>query len=216
MTAALRDWGVNNSNFSNLAYTNAAVGGADNIYGGSGNDTIYAGDGTDILSFGDGITRNDITMTVDGDDLLISYGSLGDHVRINNYNPTGARGDLPISALQLADGTTVYLQEMLNQAPLAGGESIDQTVVEDSSFSFKLPDDAFIDPEGLAMTYRVSGPDNTALPSWISFNPITRTFSGTPDNNAVGVQELVVTGEGLCRPLQGRHGGQTPGCRKTA
>jgi len=76
---------------------------------------------------------------------------------------------------------------------LAGSESIDQTVIEDNSFSFKLPTDAFVDPEGLPMTYRVSGPDNTALPSWISFNPITRTFSGTPDNNAVGVQELVVT-----------------------
>jgi len=191
------------------AGSDTLTGGTDNdvMIGGSGFDTYLfnLGDGSDtvfdtaengvgnILSFGDGITRNDITMTVDGDDLLISYGSLGDHVRINNYNPTGARGDLPISALQLADGTTVYLQEMLNQAPLAGSESIDQTVVEDTSFSFKLPDDAFIDPEGLAMTYRVSGPDNTALPSWISFNPITRTFSGTPGNNAVGVQELVVT-----------------------
>lgn len=181
--------------------------GDDVMTGGSGFDTYLfnLGDGSDavfdtaengvgnILMFGDGISRNDITMTVDGDDLLISYGSLGDHVRINNYNPTGLRSDLPISSLQLADGTTVYLQELLNQAPLAGSESIDQTVVEDTSFSFKLPDDSFVDPEGLAMTYRVSGPDNTALPSWISFNPITRTFSGIADNNAVGVQELVVT-----------------------
>lgn len=201
--------GSGNDYLEGGAGADTLTGGTDNdiLLGGSGFDTYVfsLGDGSDtvfdaaengignILSFGEGISQSDITITVDNADLLISYGALGDQVRINNYNPTGERSDLPISALQLADGTTINLQELLNQAPLVGSESIDQTVAEDVAFSFKLPDNAFIDPEGLPMTYRVSGPDNTPLPSWISFNPITRTFSGTPGNNEVGTHELVMT-----------------------
>ncbi|MFA6823563.1 MAG: putative Ig domain-containing protein, partial [Geobacter sp.] len=181
--------------------------GNDDLNGGAGFDTYLfnLGDGSDlvfdaaeqgvgnILAFGDGIARNDITMTVEGADLIVRYGAMGDQVRIVGYSPTGQRSDLPISALQLADGTTINLQELINQAPVSGSDSIDRMITEDTAFSFKLPADAFLDPEGLPMTYRVSGADNTALPSWINFNPITRTFSGTPGNDQVGNHEVVVT-----------------------
>ncbi|WP_195892555.1 putative Ig domain-containing protein [Geotalea daltonii] len=188
----------------------------DIIDGGGGNDTLTGGkdfdtylfnigDGSDVIvdaadkgigniaAFGTGITRNDVSLTVDGNDLLITYGGSGDQIRVINYNPTGRRSDLPVSALQFADGSTMYLQELINQAPAIGTSLIDQSATEDTAFTLRLPDDAFIDPEGLPMSYRLSGPGNAPLPSWIIFNPVTRTLNGTPGNGDVGIHEVVVT-----------------------
>lgn len=193
-----------------------AGSGDDILVGGQGNDAMVGGDGFDtyvfnlgdgadvvidsaklaignMLAFGEGIAQDSIFMTIDGDDLVIGYGTLGDQVRVIDYNPAGTRSDLAISALQLIDGTTINLQELLNQAPIMGDSSIDQAVVEDTSFSFKLPDNVFTDPEGLPMTYRVSGAGGTPLPSWLKYNPVSRGFSGTPDNSAVGMYEVIVT-----------------------
>lgn len=38
--------------------------------------------------------------------------------------------------------------------------------------------DTFLDPNGDSMTYDI--PEETPLPSWLSFNPSKRRFTGTP------------------------------------
>jgi large repetitive protein len=58
-----------------------------------------------------------------------------------------------------------------NSAPVAPGVS-NQTATAGSFFSYTPA--AFSDPNGDALTYSASG-----LPAWLSFNPGTRTFSGT-------------------------------------
>jgi Ca2+-binding RTX toxin-like protein len=46
---------------------------------------------------------------------------------------------------------------------------------------------------GDSLTYSATLADGTALPSWLSFNAITRTFSGTPLNSNVGTITVKVT-----------------------
>jgi hypothetical protein len=43
-----------------------------------------------------------------------------------------------------------------------------------------LPRDAFVDEDGDTLTYSVTQEDDSVLPSWLSFNPITRTLAGVP------------------------------------
>jgi len=52
-------------------------------------------------------------------------------------------------------------------------------VLPGHSFSARMPADAFSDPQGLSMTYWASAGNGGALPSWLSFDPKTLTFSGT-------------------------------------
>ena len=50
----------------------------------------------------------------------------------------------------------------------------------DQAWSFQVPADTFMDPDGNALTYSASLDNGSALPSCITFNAATRTFSGTP------------------------------------
>jgi hypothetical protein len=56
-----------------------------------------------------------------------------------------------------------------------------QTAVTGQPFSFIIPDDIFFDDDSnVALTYSATLLNGNPLPTWISFNPRTRTFSGTP------------------------------------
>ena len=69
-----------------------------------------------------------------------------------------------------------------------------QTVLEDAPLSLPVPADVFADPDaGDVLTYHATGANGTALPSWLSFDAATRTFSGTPDDAQVGNLDLTVT-----------------------
>ncbi|NBO83583.1 MAG: hypothetical protein EBU75_12435, partial [Betaproteobacteria bacterium] len=56
----------------------------------------------------------------------------------------------------------------------------DQSAVTSASFSFTVPANAFTDLDNATLTYSATLDGGTALPSWLSFNASTRTFSGTP------------------------------------
>jgi len=58
---------------------------------------------------------------------------------------------------------------------------VDWAATEGQAFSETIPADLFVDPEGeTPLTYVATQDDFSALPSWLSFDPATLTFSGTP------------------------------------
>src|SRR4030042_5961312 len=66
--------------------------------------------------------------------------------------------------------------------------------MEDAVFSFTVPANTFVDVDlGDSLTYSATLSDGTALPSWLTFDPATMTFSGTPTNDNVGILPLKVT-----------------------
>jgi Ca2+-binding RTX toxin-like protein len=80
-----------------------------------------------------------------------------------------------------------------NQAPMIANALADQTTIEDSTFSFTVPADTFVDPDAEGtLAYSATLADGDPLPGWLSFDPATRTFSGTPPNG-VGPVSLKVT-----------------------
>ena len=75
----------------------------------------------------------------------------------------------------------------VNNAPILGSAIADQTTNEDAAFSFQIPANTFTDIDaGDVLTYSATLENGNALPSWLSFNATTRTFSGTPTNSNVG------------------------------
>jgi len=57
----------------------------------------------------------------------------------------------------------------------------DQKAVKNSLFNLQIPDSTFIDDNGNnTLTYSATLNSGSPLPGWLSFEPATRTFSGTP------------------------------------
>ncbi|MBB2706461.1 MULTISPECIES: DUF4082 domain-containing protein [Rhizobium] len=68
-----------------------------------------------------------------------------------------------------------------NDAPVLAVQTTTQNATVGSAFSFTLPTTTFSDVDsGETLAYSATAADGTALPSWLSFNASTRTFSGTP------------------------------------
>ena len=50
--------------------------------------------------------------------------------------------------------------------------------------NFTLASNTFTDPQGETLTYSATLSNGAALPSWLSFNTATGTFTGTVANSA--------------------------------
>jgi Ca2+-binding RTX toxin-like protein len=86
---------------------------------------------------------------------------------------------------------TVQAQE--NSAPVVAQPLVAQSATEDAAFNFTVPVETFTDSdEDDTLTLSATLADGNALPSWLSFNAATRTFSGTPTNANVGSLSLKV------------------------
>ena len=81
-----------------------------------------------------------------------------------------------------------------NDAPVAVVPIADQSTNEDAGFSFTVPPTSFIDVDvGDSLTLSATLADGSPLPAWLSFDPATQTFSGTPLNDDVGALTIRVT-----------------------
>ncbi|NBQ44286.1 MAG: hypothetical protein EBU23_17960, partial [Mycobacteriaceae bacterium] len=126
----------------------------------------------------------------------ITHGSLFAFVAANDP----ARRDAILSPgkpkpLIGADALSAELQSLLNkeQAIAVANAIADQTAVATVPFTLTFPTNTFVDPEGQTLTYTATMSDDTALPSWLTFNAGTRTFSGTPASGDAGTLTVKVT-----------------------
>ncbi|NJO98890.1 MAG: tandem-95 repeat protein [Pleurocapsa sp. CRU_1_2] len=82
----------------------------------------------------------------------------------------------------------------VNDTPTVKNAIANQVATEDAEFSFTFPVDTFNDVDaGDSLTYSATNADGTELPSWLSFNADTRTFSGSPLNKDVGNLSIRLT-----------------------
>jgi hypothetical protein len=80
----------------------------------------------------------------------------------------------------------------INDPPTQTGPLPDQTMVSGQPSSFLLPAGAFIDVDSSTITYSVGLGGNQPLPAWLSFDPSSRKFSGTPPSGQSTVLDIRV------------------------
>ena len=81
-----------------------------------------------------------------------------------------------------------------NDAPVASVTIANQSANEDAGFSFTVPATSFTDVDvGDTLTLSATLADGSPLPAWLSFDPGTNSFSGTPLNDDVGSLAIRVT-----------------------
>ncbi|MGH6638694.1 MAG: putative Ig domain-containing protein [Polaromonas sp.] len=170
---------------------------------GDGHDTIEANDAesgsVNVVAFGVGVNASDVIATRVSDDLLLAYG-LNDTVTVKNWFLANAGR---VEQVSFEDGTVwgyENIQYEVNRpkAPVVSTVMEDQVAVEKTEWSFVVPEATFVDRDaatGDVLTYSASLANGDPLPSWMSFDAQTRTFTGMPGNAQVGnlVLKIVAT-----------------------
>jgi Ca2+-binding RTX toxin-like protein len=188
-----------------------ALDGNDIVSGGRGNDRLDGGAGTDTLSGGfgnDELTGGAGNDTINGGagdgDVAVFSGNRADYtidtsvagvVTITGGGASAGNGTdtlTRVEAARFAD-QTVQLGTAPNTAPTLGQPGIpDQTVADLATYTYQIPAGAFVETDANdPLTYRAELYDGTALPAWLGFDPVTRTFSGTPPASAIGSTLLI-------------------------
>jgi VCBS repeat-containing protein len=81
----------------------------------------------------------------------------------------------------------------VNDAPVVAVPLANQSATANTAFGFTVPAGTFTDVDSATLTYSATLAGGGALPGWLSFNPGTRAFSGTPAAGNVGTLNLSVT-----------------------
>jgi len=81
----------------------------------------------------------------------------------------------------------------INDAPLATVPLIAINAVQDVPVNFKFPTDLFIDVDSVNLNWTLTPVGIQSIPSWIQFNTVNRTLTGTPLNGDVGLYQFQLT-----------------------
>ena len=106
-----------------------------------------------------------------------------------------------------SDGTATVSDEFAlmvtvrNTAPEVANPLADQEVMVDVPFTYVVPADAFTDADGDLLTYTAALSGGGMLPSWLTFDPATRTFTGTPASSDSGTVRVTVTARDGTTPV---------------
>jgi VCBS repeat-containing protein len=193
----------------------------DRIDGLAGNDTLLGGSGSDTYIFSPGSGQDvirevaasgdidtlqvlanpaDVIVTRENNDIVVNLTATTDRVAIDWFTDPAAR----VEQVSFTDGTLwdgaaleAQIQE-INQPPIVANALADQITNEDALFNYQIPADAFSDVDaGDNLSYTATLSDGTALPGWLSFDASTRSFSGKPLNDDVGIVDVQVTATDL-------------------
>lgn len=80
-----------------------------------------------------------------------------------------------------------------NTAPLVAAPMLDQAATATNLFQLTVAPGTFTDADGDLLTLAATQTGGTPLPSWLTFDPTTNTFSGTPTAGNVGTLTIDLT-----------------------
>ena len=162
------EWTIPNHTFTDV----------DTIYGDILSYTAMLSDGSGLPAW---LSFNGQTQTFSGIPARSDIGTI---------NITVMAKDTSLAAVSDTFALTVLY---INHAPELANAIVNQTINEDQFYLWIIPQTTFIDEDNDILTYTASLIEGITLPSWLSFDPITREFSGTPGNADIGMITISVT-----------------------
>jgi hypothetical protein len=160
--------------------------------------------GEDILAFTDTATITAVwdaaagTLTLGGTDTPAAYQAALRSVTYRNTkeNPSQDQRELTFAVTDGATSASAVRDLSLtavNDPPTVASPIIGQAATEDVALAYQVPPGTFTDAEGDALAYAATRADGSALPAWLTFDPSTGTFAGTPLNGDDGTVPVRVT-----------------------
>ncbi|MBD1999288.1 putative Ig domain-containing protein [Leptolyngbya sp. FACHB-541] len=133
------------------------------------------------VNFAPGETTKTVTIPI-ADDILFEA---NETINLTLSNPTEgvAIGTQNTATLTIIDDDDLTI---LNPIP-------DLNANQDTAFSFTIPANTFNAASTVNLDYSATLSNDEPLPSWLRFDPLTRTLSGTPENGQVDTLSIQVT-----------------------
>ncbi len=161
--------------------------------------SLTVSSGTFFDAEGDDLT---LTATLANGDELPDWLSF-DGATFTGTPPDGSAGTLSVKVTAF-DGTVSTFDSFDitivdngngggNNAPVVSHPLVDQAAVIGNAFSFAVQAGAFVDADGDELSYAATLADGSELPTWLSFNIVTQTFTGTPPAGSAGTISVMVT-----------------------
>ncbi|MCP4933101.1 MAG: tandem-95 repeat protein, partial [bacterium] len=112
--------------------------------------------------------------------------------------PANFNGVLPVVVVAsdgLAATSTRFAFNLapINDAPVAVSPIEDRTVEAGEPASISIPIDAFVDMDGDNLLYSATQSDGSVLPEWLSIDPFTGEFTGTPPAGTDQTYSITIT-----------------------
>lgn len=82
---------------------------------------------------------------------------------------------------------------VINLPPVVDNPIPDQEILEGNLYNFIVPNDTFSDPDGDLLILTATLDDDSPLPSWLTFNSFTETFTGVASHSEIGIINIKVT-----------------------
>lgn len=106
-----------------------------------------------------------------------------------------------VATVRVADGQGLATEAQVtvtasdaNDPPIVASPLADTTAEEGTAFNLVIPESTFTDEDaGDSLSYVATSGDGFSLPDWLSFDPNTRTLSGTPGSGDLGVTSVRVS-----------------------
>ena len=129
-----------------------------------------------------------------GSDDEDSGGSTGWEIANNSVFSTNSGSTWTSSGSSIEIAIKGTIVSGTNAEPTVANTIPDQTAMAGTAFSYAFPDTTFTDADtGDTLSYTATKADDTTLPTWLSFDGSTRTFSGTPQTADAGTVSVKVT-----------------------
>jgi hypothetical protein len=176
----------NNANLSSLTISSGTLSPSFSASNTSYNTTITNGTTSIRLN----PTREDVNASITINGAAATSGVLSGAIPLNIGSNTIT---IIVTAEDATTKTYTLTVNRLNNAPIVANAIPNQNALENSAFNFQFAANTFTDNDaGTTLTYTAQLAGGSALPVWLSFNPSTRTFSGTPANVDVGTISIDV------------------------
>ena len=158
-------------------FSNIVVTFSEAIARGVGNVVLKTAAGATVASYDAVASAN---LSISGSTLTINPSA--DLGFSSGYRLEFAAGSIKDLAGNSYAGTNSYnftTAAASNQSPVVATAMQDQDWIERASLYYIVPSETFSDPDGNTLSYSATLSSGASLPSWLSFNSTTRTFSGT-------------------------------------
>jgi RHS repeat-associated protein len=133
------------------------------------------------VNFADSETTKTVIIPIEND--LLFEGNETVTLTLSNPTQGAAIGTQSTATLTIVNDDALAILNPLTDANTA----------EDTIFNFTIPNNTFNPDPNLNLNYTATLSNGDPLPSWLNFNPVTRTFNGTPTNSNVGNLTIKVT-----------------------
>ena len=167
-----------------------AGAGSDVLEGREGDDIMDGGAGQDTAYYGG--LKAEYSISWDPDSGVVTV--------VDNKTSNGDDGTDSLIGIEriVFQDAEVSLSEAVGNAPPVANASVFGSAVQLQSgmgIEYSLPDDTFVDADGETaqdMEFVVSDAAGGELPEWLSFESVTRTWSGVPPEGFEGVIKLKI------------------------